>query len=70
MNQYGQGVKEMSFELSFTYIDMPRLFYHLYNGDETLYCLFYNCTFYLFIYLFTFFLSDFILLYFTLQRIS
>ena len=60
MNQYGQGVKEMSFELSFTYIDMPRLFYHLYNGDETLYCLFYNCTFYLFIYLFTFFLSDFI----------
>lgn len=40
MNQYGQGVKEMAFEISFTYIDMPRLFYHLYNGDETLYSVF------------------------------
>lgn len=29
MNQYGQGVKEMAFEMSFTYLAMPCLFYHL-----------------------------------------
>ena len=25
----------MAFEISFTYVDMPHLFYHLYNDDET-----------------------------------
>ena len=36
MKQYSQGVKEMAFEISFTYVNMPHLFYRLYNGDETL----------------------------------
>lgn len=35
MYQQGQGAKEMALEISFTYVAVLRLFYHLQSGDKT-----------------------------------